>query len=289
MKKKLYLTAILIYGVSMALIAQKKKPLYTFNFGVQTYTYRNSFPHGVAATLDTIKAEGFTELEAGVPKGLTADEFRKMCDARGLKIIGTGGDYNQLLKDPQPTIAMAKTLGAKFVTCFWIPHKTRGGFTFEEAQKAVADFNTIGKAITDAGLTFCYHIHGYEFQPYRDSNLKEGTLFDYIVQNTNPKYVSYELDVMWAYFGGANPEGLLNRYGKRFKLLHLKDLKKGVKGDLTGGTSQENDVILGSGQIDLAGIIRKAKSLGIKHYFIEDESNQVGYQVPRSIAYLKSL
>ncbi|MEZ4902207.1 MAG: TIM barrel protein [Spirosomataceae bacterium] len=102
------------------------------------------------------------------------------------------------------------------------------------------------KQFKENGITFCYHIHGYEFQPYQ-----EGTLFDYIVKNTNPDYVSFELDVMWAFHGGADPEGLLKKYGKRFKLLHLKDLKKGVKGDLTGGTPLTNDVVLGTGQIDL--------------------------------------
>lgn len=264
--------------------AQNKKPLYTFEFGVQTYTYRKSMPLGVAATLDTIKAEGFTELETGVPKGMTAQEYKKLCDDRGLKVVAIGGGYDQLAKDLKPTIEEAKVLGAKYVMCAWIPHKVRGGFTLEEAQKAVADFNAIGKGLAEAGLTFCYHIHGYEFQPYQN-----GTLFDYIVQNTDPKYVSYELDVMWAFFGGADPVGLLEKYGTRFKLLHLKDLKKGVKGDLTGGTDQNNDVVLGTGQLDLKAIIAKAKSLGIKHYFIEDESNRVNYQVPRSIAYLKSL
>lgn len=90
--------------------------------------------------------------------------------------------------------------------CAWIPHKVKGGFTFEEAKKAVDDFNTIGKALKENGITFCYHIHGYEFQPYQD-----GTLFDYIVKNTNPEYVSFELDILWAYYGGADPVGLTEK------------------------------------------------------------------------------
>lgn len=71
--------------------------------------------------------------------------------------------------------------------------------------------------------------------------------------------------------------------------MHLKDLKKGTKKDLSGGTSQENDVALGTGEIDIPAILREAKKVGIKHYFIEDESNHPGEQVPKSIAYLKSL
>jgi hypothetical protein len=62
-----------------------------------------------------------------------------------------------------------------------------------------------------------------------------------------------------------------------------------VKKDLTGGTSQENDVPLGTGEIDIPGILKQANKIGIKHFFIEDESSNVNVQVPQSIAYLKSL
>jgi sugar phosphate isomerase/epimerase len=285
MKKTTILLGFLLLFTAIVTdaFAQKGK-LYSFPIGMQAYTYRASFPKDVAATLDTLKALGITELEGGAQKGTTPEEFRKMCEERGIKIPATGGGYEQLLKDPVSAAKTANILGSKYLMCAWIPHKVKGGFTFEEAKKAVDDFNTIGKALKENGVTFCYHIHGYEFQPYQD-----GTLFDYIVKNTNPEYVSFELDILWAYYGGADPVGLLKKYGKRFQLIHLKDLKKGVKGDLTGGTPLENDVTLGTGQIDVAGVIKEAKKLGIKHYFIEDESPIWYQQVPKSIAYLKSL
>ena len=81
----------------------------------------------------------------------------------------------------------------------------------------------------------------------------------------------------------------MKKYGDCWKLLHVKDLKKGTPKDLTGGTDTENDVTLGTGEIDVAGVIREANKLGIKHFFIEDESSRVNTQVPASIAYLKSL
>lgn len=278
----------LCIGASLVLngtdtLAQKGKPLYTFPIGVQSYTYRNSFPKSVVATLDTIKALGITEMEGGAPKGMTSEEFKKMCDARGIKIPSTGSSYEQLVKSPEETIKRAKALGASYVMVAWIPHQ-KGNFSLDNAKKAVEDFNRVGKILKDNGLTFCYHNHGYEFQPYEN-----GTLFDYIVQNTNPDYVSFEMDILWTQHGGADPVALLKKYGNRFKLMHLKDLKKGVKGDLTGGTPPENDVPLGQGQVDIPEILRLAKKAGIKHYFIEDESNQEYQQMPQSIAYLKSL
>lgn len=265
------------------LFAQSGKPLYTFPIGVQTYTYRNSFPNGVEATLDTIQALGVKEIEGNAPKGVTPEEFRKMVEERGMKIISTGAGYEELMENPEEVVKRAKILGADYVMVAWIPHG-KDGFKFEDAQKAVKDFNRVGKILRENGLTFAYHVHGYEFQPY-----KNGTLFDYIAQNTNPEDVSFELDVLWAYHGGADPVKLLEKYGDRWKLMHVKDLKKGVKGDHTGSTSTENDVAVGTGQIDIPAVIKAAKKVGIKHYFIEDESSRIRVQVPQTITYLKSL
>lgn len=277
----LCLTTTLLLGVTGS-FAQKRK-LYSFPIGVESYTYRNSFPKSVVATLDTIKALGITDMEAGAPKGMTPQEFKKLCDERGIKISSTGAGYEPIVKDPVEIVNRAKSLGASYVMVSWIPHQ-KGNFTLENAKKAVEDFNRVGKTLKENGLTFCYHNHGYEFQPHEN-----GTLFDYIVKNTNPEYVSFEMDILWAQHGGADPVALLKKYGSRFKLMHLKDLKKGIKGDLTGGTPPENDVTLGDGQINIPEILRLAKKAGIEHYYIEDESNHEYEQMPKSIAYLKNL
>jgi sugar phosphate isomerase/epimerase len=195
--------------------------------------------------------------------------------------MGTG--YEGLVKDPQAVADHAKILGAKYVMVAWIPHKT-GSFNFENAKKAVEDFNTAGKVLKENGITLCYHAHGYEFWPH-----EKGTLLDYIITSTNPEYVSFEMDVMWIQFGGGDPVKLLKKYGDRWKLMHLKDMKKGIKKDLTGLTSPEHDVPLGTGELDIPGIVRAAKKIGIKHYFIEDESSNIKVSVPQSIAYLKGL
>jgi sugar phosphate isomerase/epimerase len=265
----------------LSAFAQNGKPLYTAPLGVESYTFRKSFPVDVTKTLDTIQMMGFTEME-GTGGNLPPAEFKKLCDARGISIPATGADYNELVKSPESVAETAKILGAKYVMCAWIPHKN--ALTIEDAKKAVDDFNTAGKLLKEKGITLCYHAHGYEFQPYED-----GTLLDYIIKNTNPAYVSFEMDILWIHFGGGDPIALMKKYGARWKLMHLKDLRTGTKKDLTGGTSQENDVPLGTGEIDIPGILKEAKKIGIKHYFIEDESAHVSEQVPQSIAYLKGL
>src|ERR1700722_6412159 len=255
-----------------------QKPLYTFPLGVEGFTYRRDWSASVPKTLDTIKMMGFTELEGGGGNMPWAD-FKKLCDDRGISIPSIGADYKKFATHPDSIVMQAKALGAQYVMCAWVPH-SGGVLTFDNAKQAVDDFNRVGKILHDAGLTFCYHAHGYEFQPYQG-----GTLLDYIINKTDPKYVSFEMDIMWIQFGGGDPLALLKQYGHRWKLMHLKDFRKDTPKNLTGLTGAENSVPLGQGQIDLPPILIEAATLGIKHYFIEDESNDPEVQVPQSIAY----
>lgn len=277
------LIALLVSPSERSLAQTSNHKLYTFALGIQPYTFRVSIKeNGLEATLDTIQKMGFTEIEGGGVQGLPPEQYKKMCSDRGILIPSIGADYAELVKDPQAVADQAKVMGATYVMCAWVPHD--GAFTINDAKKAVEDFNAAGKVLHDNGIMLCYHAHGYEFQPYGD-----GTLLDYIIQNTNPDYVSFEMDTFWIQFGGGDPVGLLKKYGTRWKLVHLKDMKPGTKKDLTGGTDGNNNVPLGQGEVDIKGIIKEAKKLGITHYFIEDESDDPNKQVPVSIAYLKSL
>lgn len=284
--KKFVFSGILMMiflGIQTGAQAQSAKQLFPQTPGMQTYTFRNSMKKSVAATLDTIKSLGITVLESSInPEGMSPEAFRKLLDERYMKSPSVGADYNELVKDPAEVARKAKIIGATYVMVAWIPHDKQ--FNLENAKKAVVDFNTAGEILKASGITLCYHTHGFEFVPYND-----GTLFDYMVKNTNPKYLSFELDMLWTFFGGQDPAKLLLKYPTRWKLIHLKDLRKGIKGDLSGGTSVENDVALGTGQLDIPAILKAAKKVGVKYYFIEDESSNYGKQIPQTMKYLKSL
>ena len=264
--------------------AQKKgDPMLQVPLGIASYTFRNHWKNGASETLDIIQQMGFTEFEGGAPQGISPEEFKEMCRQRGISIPSTGTGFEQLEADPQAVADRAKALGAKYVMCAWIPHK-RGEFSKADADRAIKVFNEGGKVLKENGIVFKYHVHGYEFQPYG-----KGTLFDYLVENTDPKYVALQMDVMWTHFGGGDPVALLKKYSKRWVSLHLKDFRKGAPKDMTGLTGPENDVPLGEGELDFPGILREANKIGIKHMFIEDESDHELETLPKSMAYLKSL
>ena len=264
--------------------AQKKgDSMLQVPLGFASYTFRNQWKNGVPESLDIIQKMGFTEFEGGAPQGISPEEFVKMLSDRGISLPSTGTGFEALESDPQAVADRAKALGVNYVMCAWIPHK-RGEFSRADADRAIKAFNEGGKVLKENGLTFKYHVHGYEFQPYGN-----GTLFDYLVENTDPKYVSLQMDVMWTHFGGGDPAALLKKYGKRWVSLHLKDFRKGAPKDMTGLTGPENDVPLGEGELDFFSILREANKIGIKHMFIEDEGDHELESLPKSIAYLRNL
>jgi sugar phosphate isomerase/epimerase len=263
--------------------AQSKKALFPDTPGMVSYTYRDSFKKDVAATLDTLQAMGIKDMEFSNLFGKTAADLRAMLDERDMFCSSFGVSYSDMMEKTDQVAENAKTLGAKYVRIASIPYTAP--FDLAEAENAIADFNAVGKVLKEKyNLTFCYHNHGFEFQPHGDA-----TLFDLMIQKTDPKYVSYEMDILWTFFPGADPVVYLEKYGERFALMHLKDLRKGVEGNMSGGTPVENDVALGTGQLDLPSILVAAKKAKVKHYYIEDESPVYYIQVPQSMEYLKNL
>ena len=282
MIKKFLLTACIIC-LLFNLNAQKGPSINGVPLGMVSYTYRQSLQKDMPTTLDSLKALKVYDMEFSSLFGKKATEIRKLLDERGMYCSSFGVSYQDALTKSDEVASNAKALGAKFVRVAWIPHE--GPFTKELADKTIADFSIIGKNLKENyGLEFCYHNHGFEFGKYEG-----GTFFDYIAKNTDPKFVNFEMDILWTFFPGIDPAKLLEQYPTRFKLMHVKDLKKGIVGNLSGGTSSENDVALGTGQLNLPAIMKAAKKAKIQHYYIEDESSLHALQVPVSIKYLLSI
>lgn len=257
--------------------------LYAQQFGLQLYSLRNQFAKDVPGTMAKVKAMGFKNVEMAGTLGLPFPELIKLLAQNELNVVSFGGDYDRLQKSPQRLADEARAYGAQFIVCFWIPH-VKDSFSIEDVDKAVAVFNAAGKIISQNGMIFCYHPHGYEFKPYKD-----GTLFDYMVEKLDKRYVYLEMDVFWIKQAGQDPLELLKKYSTRFVMLHLKDRKTGTADTNNGHGDVESNVVLGSGDVGIAEIMREAKRLGIKHYFIEDESLSVEEQLPKSLSYLRSL
>lgn len=274
----------LFYRVLMGIMMY---PMIFFNtvqgqeIGIQLYSLRDQFKEDVEGSLKQISDWGITALEGGGTYGMSVEEFKALLAKYNLKIRSVGASFEGLQDDLDGIIENADSFGAKYVMCAWIPHDG-DSFTIEDARNAVAVFNAAGTKLKEAGLTLAYHAHGYEFRPYEN-----GTLFDFMAKNA--KNFNFEMDVYWVKHGGADPLALLNAYPDKFVLMHLKDMEKGVKGNNTGHEDVETNVVLGTGQINIAALVKRAGELNMEYLFIEDESSRIIEQVPKSLAYLRNL
>ena len=258
-------------------------PSFKGPLGLQLYSLREQFKKDVPGTLKLVRDFGFRDVELAGTYGKTPEEFLALLATNGLKAVAGHFSYDRFRDDPEGTAKEAKTLGLAYAGTAWITHN--GAFTEANAHDAAKVFNRAGEALAKQGVKFYYHNHGYEFVPHGD-----GTLFDLLVKETKPEFVSFQMDVMWAVFPGQDPVKLMEKYGSRWALMHVKDLKKGVAtGSLSGGTDTKNDVVVGTGQVDWPALLRASKKAGVKFYFIEDESPSVLEQIPQTLKFLEQV
>jgi sugar phosphate isomerase/epimerase len=250
--------------------------------GLQLYSLRDQFKKDVGQTLDQVRAFGITNVELAGTYGVAPEKFKEQLDARGIKAISGHFPYERCRDDLEDVVREAKLLGLEYAGCAWIPHQDP--FDEKTCREAAAVFNRAGEALAKHGIKFFYHTHGYEFLPYRD-----GTLFDLLMAETKPEYVRIEMDVYWIVNPGQDPVKLLEKYGKRFELMHVKDMKRGTPSGFTGQSDVTNNVALGEGIIDWPSVFRAARKAGVKWYFIEDESPTSVVQIPQSLRYLETL
>ena len=213
--------AISVPAVAADAATRKKSSGFNGPLGLQLYSLRAQFAKDVPGTLDKVRDMGFMNVELATTYGQTPEKFKAELDARGLKAISAHYPFEKFRDDVGGIVKEAKVLGLQYAGTAGIPHK--GDFKESECREAIRVFNQAGEALAQNGIKFFYHTHGFEFQPHGF-----GTLFDLLVTETKPEFVNYEMDVFWVVHGGQNPEQF-EKYGDRFALVHLKDMKRGTR------------------------------------------------------------
>jgi sugar phosphate isomerase/epimerase len=260
-------------------VQPEKEPSFRNQIGLQLYSLRNHTVNNLDSALQFVKDQGITDVELAGFANLAPEQFKQKLQSYGLKPSSGLFGFEEFRDSIDKMIAIGKLFDISFMGCAWIPHKG-DTITLAEIQEAVRVFNMAGQKLSENGIQFFYHNHGYEYVPFED-----GTLFDYLYENTDSNNVKFELDIFWTKHGGQDPIASLKKYGKRIPLMHIKDMDKSVVGNLTGREDIENDVPWGTGQIDIKACLLLGKELGIKHFYLEDESTNVMTQIPISLKF----
>ncbi|RHJ86503.1 sugar phosphate isomerase/epimerase [Parabacteroides sp. AM08-6] len=230
--------------------------------GIQLYSVMDAVNKNPKASVERLAGMGYNVFElvqwGGDAKvfGLPAEEFKALCDKNGVKIISTHSGIQEdaskeaeIMQRWRQLFEIQKACGGKY---FVIP-SYGVDYTVKDVQRMCDYFNRVGKIASEYGLKLGYHNHSGEFNKLKDS---DKVMWEYLVENTNPKYVCFELDVYWCTKGNKNPVEYLKKYPKRIKLLHIKD-----------------DFVIGaSGTIDFEGIFNQFYKNGMKDYVVEIET-----------------
>lgn len=262
MKNCLKALACLALGVGMLSQAPaaeaKKKPV----IGIQLYSVMDAMNKDAKGSLARLADMGYNTLElvqwGGEPKvfGMPAPEFKATTDALGQTVLST---HSGIQEDPAKEdevmnrwcelFKIQKSLGGKY---FVIP-SYQADYTKAGIKQMADYFNRVGKLAKEYGLKLGYHNHSGEFQKLKDG---DELMWEYLLANTDPDLVCFELDVYWAKKGGQSPVELLKKHPKRIPILHIKD--EFVLGD--------------TGEIDFEGIFKQFHKNGMKDYVVEIET-----------------
>jgi sugar phosphate isomerase/epimerase len=248
--------------------------------GLQLWSVRNDLEKDVPGTLARIKAWGIDEVESFGSHG--ASLAPALRDA-GLRCRAIHVGYDRLSSDIEGALSDADALGAGTIVNPSLPRQGSGPASREEIEKAAADFARWAEVCRSAGKRFGYHVHGQEF-----GAAPEGTLFDVLARGCGTD-VGFEADVYWITFGGADPVAFLRKHAGRVWFTHLKDMAKGIPPGDERAHADEANVALGTGQMDIAGIVAAGRDAGVELNYIEDESAQPFVNIPRSVAFYRGL
>jgi sugar phosphate isomerase/epimerase len=254
--------------------------------GLQLYSLRADLPKDVRGVIGKIAKAGYTDVETyGYSLkdkfwGLTPKEFTKLLKDNGM--INSSGHYGveQLvttgsMEDIKSYIDAAKIMESKYIVAPYLNAEVR---KTADQWKGIADkLNKAGELCKSSGLRMAYHNHNFEFDKLADGSMG----YDILLQQTDPKLVSFEMDLYWVVRAGHDPIKLFKEHPGRFVMWHVKDMNK------TDPTEQTQ---VGDGRIDFKSIFAQAKLSGVKSFFVEQEDhyvpNPVG-AVATSAAFLK--
>lgn len=234
-----------------------KKDIY-----LQLYSLRDDIKADYQATIDSVAKMGYTGVEAagyndGQFYGLAPADFKKSIEDLGMEVLSSH-TARPLAESPKDTnweevwtwwdtaIQAHKDAGMKYIVAPWMPTPK----TIADLQIYCDYFNQIGEKCNAAGMRFGYHNHNFEF-----TEIEGQLMYDYMLKNTDPAKVFFQMDVYWVGEGGKDPVEYFNTYPGRFEQLHIKDETELGK----------------SGKVNFENIFTNIDKSGAKYLIVEVE------------------
>lgn len=236
--------------------------------GLALYTVRDDMGKDAKGTLKAVADAGYENIEAagynnGKFYGMSPQEFKALLNELNLKPVST--HHSEVtLENADKTMADVKAVGFEY---FVVPIPPMGLFNYDNethtmsmtggAENLARILDTLGEKANKAGLKLIYHNHDFEFMKDSDGVVT----IDYLLENCNPDYVNFQMDLYWVTKAGADPLAYFEKYPNRFKIWHVKDMD-----------DEGKFAPVGKGKIDFAKILAKKEQSGMQYYMVEQDN-----------------
>lgn len=235
--------------------------------GLALYTVRGDMGTDAKATLQAVADAGYKNIEAAGYKdgkyyNMTPADFKNLLTQLDLNPIST---HQSAITPDNADVMFADAKAAGF-TYFVVPIPPMGLFKFDSKTQTLGMtggaanlaniLSTLGEKCEKAGLKLLYHNHDFEYKKDKDGIIT----IDYLLENTNPKYVNFQMDLYWVIKAGADPVDYFKKYPGRFKIWHVKDMD-----------DQGRFAPVGNGNIDFSRILANKKLSGMEYYMVEQD------------------
>lgn len=236
--------------------------------GLALYTLRDAMGEDAKATLTAVAQTGYRYIEAagykdGTYYNMAPEDFKNLLRELDLVPISTH-QSSVTLDNADVEMASAKAAGFEY---FVVPIPPMGLFNYDNATNTMSMtggsenlaniINELGKKAAAAGLKLLYHNHDFEFKKDADGIVP----IEYLLENCDPKFVNFQMDLFWVTKAGADPLAYFEKYPGRFKIWHVKDM------DADG-----NFAPVGKGTIDFSRMLTKKEQAGMQYYMVEQDN-----------------
>lgn len=252
---------------------------------IQLYSLKKALTKDFLGTIDKVAEIGYKYVSmyfespylARFDVPCESSVLKAKLDSLGLKMINTHVVYHPYLNWDE-VIKYNQEIGSGGITIpSYLFNRDINHTKPEEALSLCKWLNEFGKKCNAAGLRLSYHNYFNEFEIFDGK-----TIYDILLENTDPELVGFELDVYWAWRGGVDPVKALEKVGTRCEFLEVIDLRAEAKNvnlvEVDGAfdnaffpklhTHYGDYTEIGTGVLDFPAIFAKAKEIGSVKYAV---------------------
>jgi len=215
---------------------------------------------------------------AGMPTGKGGKlDWPGLLREAGLVCGSLQTDLGSLEREPEAVIADAKSLGTDRLV---ITGMYRFDYGNSDTVKALAErLNKVGETVKAQGISLLYHNHNAELLPLGGGRCA----YDVILEETDPALVNFEFDSYWFTEAGADAKLWMHRLGKRMQLWHATDRGSRQSGPVMTPLLKSDCMELGTGSMDLDGLLATAQEYGVEDVILESHRNWIDKDPVRSL------